>query len=89
MSVCPSVCVLPVRSPVVAATAQGAGWELAAALLRPRMVEVEKDTGRVSFVDGGDSRMAASAALRHRFIRMVGGRLVRAGLTVRQMAGAW
>jgi len=47
----------------------GAGWELARTLLRPRLVVVDKRTGSVEFVRGGAQRISVQAALRHPFIR--------------------
>lgn len=49
----------------------GAGWELARTLLRPRLVVVDKRTGSVEFVRGGAQRISVQAALRHPFIRAV------------------
>ena len=44
------------------------GWELARALLRPRRIVADRD-GRVAFKRGGAQRVAATAALKHTFIR--------------------
>ncbi len=49
----------------------GAGWELARTLLRPRAVIADKSTGAVEFVRGGVQRISVRAALRHPFIRQV------------------
>jgi len=49
----------------------GAGWSLAAGLLRPRNIKVGED-GSVKFVAGGGfaPRLSAAEALKHRFCRL-------------------
>jgi hypothetical protein len=50
----------------------GAGWDLAASLLRPREV-VTDDSGGVKFLNTGRApRLSAGAALKHSFIRQAG-----------------
>ncbi|BDA45257.1 probable serine/threonine-protein kinase STN8, chloroplastic at N-terminal half [Coccomyxa sp. Obi] len=47
----------------------GAGWDLAQALLRPRKVEVREDGG-VDFInEGRGARLRVFAALKHRFLK--------------------
>lgn len=66
----------------------GAGWDLAAALLRPREVEVT-ESGSVKFVSNGAApRLTPSAALKHPFLKgatsrssLVAGGFALAGLT--------
>lgn len=48
----------------------GEGWDLAAALLRPRKVQTDGE-GNVKFVNSGAPRLGASAALRHPFVKRV------------------
>ena len=50
-----------------------AGWQLAEALLRPREIEVDEETGSVKFVNTNReaARLGVSLALTHRFMRQV------------------
>ncbi|KAK9798998.1 hypothetical protein WJX73_001206 [Symbiochloris irregularis] len=48
----------------------GAGWDLAAALLRPRMLEVTRE-GIVKFINTGRLRLPIKAGSQHRFCRQV------------------
>lgn len=50
-----------------------AGWELAEALLRPRSIDINEDSGSVKFVNtnGQAARLGVSLALNHRFIKLV------------------
>ncbi len=59
---------LPARQTAILDADGHSGWELARALLRPRRIVAERD-GRVAFKSGGAQRIAATAALRHTFIR--------------------
>lgn len=57
------------RDTTVLDAENGAGWELAQALLRPRSIEVDS-SGGVTFVNNNQViRMGAREALRHRFMR--------------------
>ena len=51
-----------------------AGWELAEALLRPRQIEVDEETGAVKFVNTNHEavRLSVSLALTHNFMKQVG-----------------
>lgn len=63
---------LPARQTAILDANDGAGWDLAASLLRPRTV-VNDDDGGVKFVNTGRApRLGASAALKHPFIRRAG-----------------
>lgn len=50
-----------------------AGWELAEALLRPRSIEVDEESGAVKFVNTNHEavRLSVSLALTHKFIKQV------------------
>lgn len=50
-----------------------AGWELAKALLRPRSIEVDEESGAVRFVNTNHEavRLGVSLALTHKFIKQV------------------
>lgn len=50
-----------------------AGWELAEALLRPRQIEVDEETGAVKFVNTNHEaiRLSVSLALTHTFMQQV------------------
>ena len=51
-----------------------AGWELAEALLRPRQIEVDEESGAVKFVNTNQSeavRLGVSLALTHKFMKQV------------------
>ena len=52
-----------------------AGWELAEALLRPRSIEVDEESGAVKFVNTNHEavRLSVSLALTHKFIKQVHG----------------
>ena len=47
----------------------GAGWSLAAAMLRPRRIEQDADGGVKFIDDGSQPRLSAGDALKHRFFR--------------------
>ena len=51
----------------------GAGWELAEALLRPRQIDVDPETGTVKFVNTNREavRLGVSLALTHKFLKQV------------------
>ncbi|KAK9814185.1 hypothetical protein WJX72_001933 [[Myrmecia] bisecta] len=60
---------LPARQTAVLDADDGAGWDLAESLLRPREVKVD-DNGGVSFVSrGGAIRLPIGIALKHRFMK--------------------
>ncbi len=50
-----------------------AGWELAEALLRPRKIEVDSESGSVKFVNTNHEavRLGVSLALTHTFMKQV------------------
>ena len=74
-SACPLACRsgLPARQTAILDANDGAGWDLAASLLRPREV-VTDDAGGVKFVNTGKApRLGTAAALKHPFIRAAAG----------------
>jgi hypothetical protein len=63
---------LPARQTALLDANDGAGWELAASLLRPREV-VNDEAGGVKFLNTGRApRLGAAAALKHPFIKQAG-----------------
>lgn len=50
-----------------------AGWDLAEALLRPRMIDVDEESGAVKFVNTNHEavRLGVSLALTHNFMNQV------------------
>ena len=71
---------LPARQTALLDADGGAGWDLAAGLLRPREVELD-GAGGVRFVSTGTApRLTPAAALRHPYLKKVG---------TAKMAGAW
>ena len=69
---------LPARQTGLLDANDGAGWELAAALLRPREI-VTDDEGGVKFVNTGKApRLTAAQALKHPFVRAAAGASARA-----------
>ena len=63
---------LPARQTALLDANDGAGWDLAANLLRPRRV-VTDDEGGVKFLNTGKApRLTAAQALKHSFIRQAG-----------------
>ena len=65
---------LPAKETAVLDADDGAGWELAEALLRPREIDVDAETGTVRFVNTNRNavRLGVSLALTHKFIKQVG-----------------
>lgn len=60
---------LPARQTAILDANDGAGWDLAASLLRPRQI-VTDDNGGVIFLNTGRApRLTASAAIKHPFMR--------------------
>jgi serine/threonine protein kinase len=60
---------LPARNTKILDANDGLGWGLAEALLRPRAIETDDDTGDVYFLSsGGKKRLTAEEALAHPFI---------------------
>ena len=65
---------LPARETALLDADGGAGWDLAAGLLRPREVELD-GAGGVRFVSTGTApRLTPGAALRHPYLKKVSGR---------------
>lgn len=51
----------------------GSGWQLAEALLRPRKIQVDEESGSVKFVNTNHeaARLGVSVALTHNFMKQV------------------
>lgn len=64
---------MPPRDTAILDADDSAGWELAEALLRPRQIEVDEETGAVKFVNTNHEaiRLSVSLALTHNFMKQV------------------
>ena len=64
---------LPAKETAILDAEDAAGWDLAEALLRPRAIDINEESGRVKFVNtnGQAARLGVSLALNHRFIQLV------------------
>lgn len=64
---------LPAKETSLLDADDAAGWELAEALLRPRSIEVNEDSGTVKFVNTNKqaARLGVAQALEHRFMQQV------------------
>lgn len=64
---------LPAKETALLDADDSAGWDLAEALLRPRKIEVNEDSGTVKFVNTNKqaARLGVSQALDHRFMQQV------------------
>lgn len=64
---------LPAKETAILDAEDSAGWELAEALLRPREIEIDEESGSVTFVNakGQATRLGVSQALNHRFLQQV------------------
>ena len=66
---------LPARDTAILDADDGSGWELAEALLRPREIEVDEESGSVKFVNSNHEaiRLGVGLALTHKFLKQVRG----------------
>ena len=64
---------LSARETAILDGGEGSGWELAEALLRPRQIEVDSESGSVKFVNTNHDavRLGVSLALTHNFMQQV------------------
>lgn len=64
---------MPPRDTAILDADDSSGWELAEALLRPRQIEVDEETGAVKFVNTNHEavRLSVSLALTHNFMKQV------------------
>ncbi len=64
---------LPARNTAILDADDGSGWELAEALLRPREIEVDEESGSVKFVNSNHEaiRLGVGLALTHKFMKQV------------------
>ncbi|KAL0031978.1 hypothetical protein WJX79_009976 [Trebouxia sp. C0005] len=62
---------LPARDTVILDADDGSGWGLAEALLRPREIEVDEESGSVKFVNSNHEaiRLGVGLALTHKFMK--------------------
>lgn len=62
---------LPARDTAILDADDGSGWELAEALLRPREIEVDEESGSVKFVNSNHEaiRLGVGLALTHNFLK--------------------
>ena len=65
---------LPAKETAILDADNAAGWQLAEALLRPRKIVTDEETGTVKFINtnGQAARLGVSQALGHRFMQQVG-----------------
>ncbi len=64
---------LSARDTAILDADDGSGWELAEALLRPREIEVDEESGSVKFVNSNHEaiRLGVGLALTHKFLKQV------------------